>query len=74
MWTIIGVTAGFITLIGLLVFLSNKNGKQNAQLDMLKKSAKRIAKEQARANKIMDNVRGMSSDTVSDRLHKISSK
>lgn len=74
MWTVIGATAGFITLVGLLVFLSNKNGKQNAQLDMLKKSAKRIAKEQERANKIMDNVRGMSSDTVSDRLRKISSK
>lgn len=71
--TITIIIAAIIMTIFVFV-VANNRGKLSAHNEMLKKSIKKMAEEQARANKIMDNVRNMSDDTVSDRLRKITSK
>ena len=57
-----------------VIVLAGKNGRKAAQVDALKAILKKQMQEQARANKIMDNVRTMPSDDVRKRLHDISSK
>lgn len=70
----IGVVAAFLFLLGGIIYLSHKNGKKAAQLEKLKDEIKREAEEQARANKIIDNVGNMSDDDVRERLRSISGK
>ena len=66
-----------IVLLGSLlvvIVLAGKNGHKAAQLETLKATLKKQAQEQARANKIMDNVRTMPHDNVRKRLQDISHK
>ena len=66
-----------IVLLGSLlvvIVLAGKNGRKTAQLEALKATLKKQAQEQARANKIMDNVRTMPHDNVRKRLHDIANK
>ena len=57
-----------------VIVLAGKNGRKAAQLEALKATLKKQAQEQARANKIMDNVRTMPHDDVRKRLHGIANK
>jgi len=74
MWLQIGAVAGFLCLFVTAIYFAHKNGKKSAQLENLKAEIKREAQEQERANRIMDNVGGMSDDDVRSRLRDISSK
>ena len=57
-----------------VIVLAGKNGRKAAQLEALKATLKKQAQEQARANKIMDNVRTMPHDDARKRLHGIANK
>jgi hypothetical protein len=60
-------------LVALLVVVRN-NGKQAERLRALRESAIREAKERAKANETVDNVRNMSNDDVRTRLRRVSKK
>ena len=74
MWTQVGLIGAFLFLLGLVVSFSSKNGSKAAQLEALKAELKKRAEEQARAQKIINNVSNLSDDDVRKRLHDISSK
>lgn len=71
MWTAIGLTCGFVSLIWAVVHYAKKNASSIAQLEALKAEVKRTAQERERANKIVDCVRNMSDDCVRKRLQNI---
>lgn len=62
------------SLFTLVVTLASKNGSKAAQLEALKAELRKQAEEQARANKITDNVNSISDDDVRNRLQNLSSK
>lgn len=62
------------SLLTLIVTLASKNGSKAAQLEALKAELRKIAEEEARANKIIDSVRNMPSNDVRKRLQDISNK
>lgn len=72
MWTAIACVLGFGGLLWAVIALSKNYGRATAQTEALKAEAKRAAKEQERANKIMDSVDRMSADAVRQRLRDIS--
>lgn len=72
MWTAIACTLGFGALLWAVIALSKNYGRAAAQAELLKAEAKRAAKEQERANKIIDSVDRMSADDVRKRLRDIS--
>lgn len=72
MWTAIACTLGFGGLLWAVIALSKNYGRAAAQTEALKAEAQRAAKEQERANKIMDSVDRMSADAVRQRLRNIS--
>lgn len=74
MWTHVILIGGFLSLLGLVVLLASKGGSKSAQLEVLKQEIKKRAEEQARAQKILNDVSNMSSDDVRKRLQDISSK
>lgn len=74
MWTAIACIAGFGGLLWAVIALSKNYGRAAAQTEALKAEAKRAAKEQERANKIMDSVDRMSVDDVRERLRRLSDK
>ena len=57
---------------GLALYFARKSGYKSAEIDILKEQIKNDAKERERANQIIDNVRRMSNDNVSERLQNIS--
>lgn len=67
--TIIGVLAA---LLAALIAVVRNNGKKAERLRALKETAEREAKERARANEIVDNVRNMPDDDVRARLRRVS--
>lgn len=67
--TIIGV---FAAILAVLLAVVKNNGKKAEQLRAMRETAEREAKERARANEIVDNVRAMPDDDVRARLRKIS--
>lgn len=68
MWTAICLILGFISLLAVVVFLAKNWGENKVQTEMKKYELERMVKEQARANKIIDNVRNMSYNDVRKRL------
>ena len=74
MWTHVILIGGFLSLLGLVVLLASKGGSKSAQLEVLKQEIKKRAEEQARTQKILNDVSNMSSDDVRKRLQDISSK
>lgn len=68
MWSAIGLTFGFVSLIWAVVYYAKKSANSTAQLEALKSEIKRIAQERERANKIIDSVRCMPDDDVRKRL------
>lgn len=72
MWTAIACVLGFGGLLWAVIALSKNYGRATAQTEALKAEAKRAAKEQERANKIMDSVDRMHIDDVRERLRDIS--
>lgn len=74
MWTAIGIIVAYCFLFGVVIWLARREGKKSAKLEELRKTAKRQAEEQYRANKSLDNVRNMSDNDVRGRLRTISGK
>lgn len=72
MWTAIACIAGFGGLLWAVIALSKNYGRAAAQAELLKAEAQRAAKEQERANKIIDRVDRMSADDVRKRLRELS--
>ena len=72
MWTAIACTLGFGALLWAVIALSKNYGRAAAQAELLKAEAQRTAREQERANKIMDSVDRMSADDVRKRLRNLS--
>lgn len=72
MWTAIACVLGFGGLVWAVCALSKNYGRAAAQAELLKAEAQRAAKEQERANKIMDSVDRMSDDSVRQRLRDLS--
>lgn len=59
-------------ILGALLVVVRNNGKQAERLRALRESAIREAKERAKANETVDNVRNMSNDGVRTRLRRVS--
>lgn len=72
MWTAIARTLGFGGLLWAVIALSKNYGRAAAQAEALKAEAKRAAREQERANKIIDSVDHMSVDDMRKRLRDLS--
>ena len=72
MWTAIACVLGFGGLLWAVIALSKNYGRATAQTEALKAEANRAAKEQERANKIIDSVDRMSADAVCQRLRELS--
>ena len=72
MWTAIACTLGFGGLLWAVIALSKNYGRAAAQTEALKAEAARNAKEQERANKIIDRVDRMSADSVREPLRDLS--
>ena len=69
----IGAILVFIASYVLAILFARREGKKAEQLANLRREIENRAKEQERANEIIDNVRGMSDNDVSNRLQDISS-
>ena len=74
MWTAIGIIVAYCFLFGVVIWLARREGKKSAKLEELRKTVKRQAEEQYRANKSLDNVRNMSDNDFRGRLRTISGK
>lgn len=74
MWTAIACVVGFGGLLWAVIALSKNYGRAAAQTEALKAEAQRAAKEQERANKIIDSVERMSADDVRQRLQNVGRK
>ena len=74
MWTAIACVLGFGGLLWAVIALSKNYGRAAAQTEALKAEAQRAAKEQERANKIIDSVDRMSVDDVRQRLQNVGRK
>ena len=74
MWTAIACVLGFGGLLWAVIALSKNYGRAAAQTEALNAEAKRAAKEQERANKIIDSVDRMHIDDVRERLRRLSDK
>ena len=72
MWTALACVLGFGGLLWAVIALSKNYGRAAAQAELLKAEAQRTAREQERANKIMDSVDRMSADDVRERLRNLS--
>lgn len=74
MWTAIGIIVAYCFLFGVVIWLARREGSKSAKLAALKKEVADRAKEQAKANAILDNVRNFDEHTVRDRLHNITKR
>lgn len=74
MWLYILLIVAYCSLFGTIIFLARREGSKSAKLAALKKEVADRAKEQAKANAILDNVRNMSNSDVRGRLRTISGK
>ena len=71
MWQTVILILVFGSLIAGIIGLAFKAGKKDAQLESLKADMEKRAREQAKANEILDNVRNFDEHTVRQRLHEI---
>lgn len=62
----------FAALLAALIAVVRSNGKKAERLRALRESAIREARERAKANESVDNVRNMSNDDVRTRLRRVS--
>ena len=62
------------SVIGMALVLASKNGSKQAQLEALKAELRKKAEEQARAQKITDNVYSLSPDDARKRLQDVANK
>lgn len=74
MWLYILLIVAYCSLFGTIIFLARREGSKSAKLAALKKEVADRAKEQAKANAIIDSVRNMSNGDVRGRLRTISGK
>lgn len=74
MWTQLGMTGGFICLLGAVLWMACKEGSKAAKLEALKAEIKKQAQEQARAQKIFSSVEQLHAADVRRRLRNLSSK
>lgn len=74
MWLYILLIVAYCSLFGTIIFLARREGSKSAKLAALKKEVADRAKEQAKANAIIDSVRNMSNSDVRGRLRTISGK
>lgn len=74
MWLYILLIVAYCSLFGTIIFLARREGSKSAKLAALKKEVADRAKEQAKANEIIDSVRNMSNGDVRGRLRTISGK
>lgn len=72
-WQLLALLGGFGAFITAL-WLAGKNGSKAAQLEALKAEIKKQAEEQARAQRIIDNVNSLSADDARKRLHDVANK
>lgn len=68
------LSIGCALLLGIIIYLSNKQGKQAEKIKRLKEEINRMAKEQEYVQSKTEFVRDLSSNDVDDRLRKIASK
>lgn len=73
LWQFIAILCGG-GLLAVALFLASKNGSKSAQLEALKAELRKQAEEQARAQRIIDNVNSLSADDARRRLHEIANK
>lgn len=73
LWQIIVILCG-CGVFGIALWLASKNGSKAAQLESLKAEIKKQAQEQARVQKILNNVANLPADDVRKRLQDISGK
>lgn len=59
---------GFLGMLALVAVMASKNGSKAAQLENLKAELRKRAEEQARAQRITDNVRRKSTHSVRSKL------
>lgn len=64
----------FAIMFSVALLLSRREGSKAAQLKALKAELEKRAKEQAKDNEIIDNVRNFDEHTVRQRLHEIANK
>lgn len=74
MWLYILLIVAYCSLFGTIIFLARREGSKSAKLAALKKEVADRAKEQAKANEIIDSVRNFDEHTVRDRLHNITKR
>lgn len=74
MWTYLIAILAFGSLLSVAIVMASKNGSKAAQLEALKAELRKQAEEQARASKIMDNVRSFDEHTCRQRLHNVANK
>ncbi len=67
--TVIGV---FAALLAALLAVVRSNGKKAERLRAFKEMAEREVKERAKADEILNTVRGLDNDSVRARLRKVS--
>lgn len=65
---------GLGSLLTVIIFLSSKNGSKAAQLEALKAELRKQAEEQARAQRITDNVSHLSADDARRKLCELQAK
>lgn len=71
MWQTVILILVFGSLIAGIIVMAFKAGKKDAQLESLKTDMEKRAREQAKANETLDNVRNFDEHTVRQRLHEI---
>lgn len=74
MWLYILLIVAYCSLFGTIIFLARREGSKSAKLAALKKEVADRAKEQAKANAILDNVRNFDEHTCRQRLYEIANK
>lgn len=74
MWIYLIAILAFGSLLSVAIVMASKNGSKAAQLEALKAEIRKQAEEQARASKIMDNVRSFDEHTCRQRLHNVANK
>ena len=74
MWTALAAVILFGSIFAMALVLASRGGSKQAQLENLKAELKKQAEEQARAQRIIDNVTYMSADDARRRLCELQSK
>lgn len=74
MWIYLIATLFFGGMLSAVIILASKSGSRAEQVENLKAELRKIAEEQARAQRITDNVGSMSDNDVRNKLHKIANR